>query len=99
MAKSFFVYMMSNARHGTIYVGVTSDLRARVWQHKTHAFEDSFTARYDLSCLVWFEAHESAEAAIVREKRLKEWRRGWKVDLIEEANPRWDDLWEQVASF
>ena len=99
MAKHFFVYMMANAKHGTIYTGVTSDLRARVSQHKDHTFKDSFTARHDITRLVWFEAHESAEAAITREKRLKDWKRGWKVELIEAVNPRWDDLWDEIASF
>ena len=99
MTKLFFVYMMSNTKHGTIYTGVTSNLRARVWQHKNHEFEGSFSARYDLTRLVWFEAHESAETAITREKRLKDWKRSWKVELIEDTNPRWDDLWDEIASF
>lgn len=95
--KVFAVYMMANAKHGTLYVGVTSNLRGRVWQHKNHVFRDSFTDRYDLSLLVWYEVQGSAEAAIRREKQLKNWQRAWKVALIEERNPRWDDLWDEVA--
>ena len=95
--KQFFVYMMANDKHGTIYVGVTSNLVARVWQHRNHVFEDSFTDRYDMTRLVWFEAHGNAETAIAREKRLKEWRRAWKVELIEAVNPGWDDLWDEIT--
>ena len=97
VAKQFFVYMMSNAKHGTLYVGVTSDLVGRVWQHKNHVFEDSFTARYNLTMLVWFEEQGDTHGAIQREKQIKEWKRAWKVELIEKTNPRWDDLWDSIV--
>jgi putative endonuclease len=71
---------------------VTSNLAARVWQHKNHVFADSFTDRYEVTTLVWYEAHGNVASAIVLEKQIKEWRRGWKVELIEQSNPRWDDL-------
>jgi putative endonuclease len=70
-----------------------------VTQHKDHYFEDSFTARYNVTRLVWFEIHETAESAIRREKQIKEWRRAWKVEMIQEANPTWRDLWEDVAKW
>ena len=97
MDKQFFVYMMASGKRGTIYTGVTSDLVGRVWQHRTHAIADSFTARYGVTQLVWFEEQGDAEAAITREKRIKEWRRAWKVELIEATNPRWDDLWDEIV--
>ena len=96
MDKQFFVYMMASGRRGTIYTGVTSDLVRRVWQHRSHAIKGSFTERYDVTLLVWFEEHGSADNAILREKRIKEWRRAWKVELIEQANPRWEDLWPDI---
>ena len=98
MDKQFFVYMMASGKRGTIYTGVTSDLVVRVWQHRTHAIVDSFTARYGVTQLVWFEEHGNAEAAITREKQIKEWRRAWKVELIEAMNPQWNDLWDLIVS-
>lgn len=95
MDKQFFVYMMASGKRGTIYTGVTSDLIGRVWQHRTHAIADSFTARYGVT--QWFEEQGDAESAITREKRIKEWRRAWKVELIEATNPRWDDLWDEIV--
>ena len=97
MSKSFFVYMMSNGKRGTIYTGVTSSLVARVWQHKNHVFEGSFSDRYDLTNLVWYEQQGTAEYAILREKQLKNWRRAWKVELIQQNNPRWRDLWNEIV--
>lgn len=85
------VYMMSNGPQGTIYIGVTSDLETRVAQHRNGDHE-GFTKRYALDRLVWFEPHESMIAAIAREKSLKKYRRGWKIDLIEADNPGWSDL-------
>ena len=97
MDKLFCVYMMASGKRGTIYTGVTSDLVVRVWQHRTHAMPKSFTARYNVTRLVWYEPHDDAEHAITREKRIKEWRRAWKVELIEANNPRWDDLWDEIV--
>ena len=97
MDKQFFVYIMASGRRGTLYVGVTSDLFGRIWQHRTHAILDSFTARYNVTRLVWFEEQGGADAAITREKRIKEWRRAWKVELIEASNPGWHDLWDEIT--
>jgi putative endonuclease len=95
MDKQFCVYILASKRNGTLYIGVTSELAARVWQHKSKAVE-GFTAKYDVDRLVYYEAHGSAEAAIVREKQLKKWRRSWKLELIESLNPEWRDLYEEL---
>jgi putative endonuclease len=89
--KQFCVYILASKRNGTLYIGVTSELAARVWQHKSRAVE-GFTAKYGVNRLVYYEAHGSAEAAIVREKQLKKWRRSWKIELFESLNPEWRDL-------
>ncbi|GHC12215.1 GIY-YIG nuclease family protein [Thermomonas carbonis] len=89
------VYMLASERNGTLYVGVTSDLIARTWQHKEHAV-DGFTKQYDVTMLVWYELHGQMESAIQREKQIKAWKREWKMRLIEEANPYWKDLWPDV---
>jgi len=94
--KQFSVYIVASRRNGTLYIGVTSDLVARIWQHKTKAVA-GFTARYGCDRLVYFEILDSAEAAITREKQMKEWRRAWKIALIEEANPDWLDLYASIA--
>jgi len=86
------VYILANAPRGTLYIGVTSNLFKRIWIHKNHMVR-GFTQRYDLNKLVWYEAHESMEAAICREKSLKYWKRIWKIQLIEETNPTWRDLY------
>ena len=90
------VYIMATGYHGTMYLGVTSQLIQRTWQHKEH-FVDGFTTRYNITRLVWYEAHESMESAILREKQIKKWRREWKMRLIEEKNTAWDDLYEQIV--
>jgi putative endonuclease len=95
MDKQFCVYILASKRNGTLYIGVTSELAARVWQHKSKAVE-GFTARYGVDRLVYCEAHGSAEAAIVREKQLKKWRRSWKIELIKSLNPEWCDLYEEL---
>ncbi len=86
---------MANKKYGTIYIGVTSNLAKRAWEHGNHIAE-GFTDRYNLTKLVYFELHESAESAIQREKRLKEWPRQWKLELIDSMNPDWNDLSETV---
>lgn len=96
MEKQFCVYMMSNHKHGTLYIGVTSDLIKRVWQHKNRVYE-GFTAKYELDKLVYFEQHSNAESAIKREKRLKSYLRQWKIDLIERDNPQWNDLYDYIC--
>jgi putative endonuclease len=92
----FFVYLLSSKPYGTLYVGVTSDLAKRVSEHKTRAVP-GFTSRYGVDRLVWYEAHEDWEAAFRREKRIKEWKRAWKVQSIEAGNPQWIDLYSGLA--
>jgi putative endonuclease len=96
MRKTFFVYMMANRPNGTLYIGVTSDPLRRIHQHRTDLV-DGFTKRYRLHRLVWLEAHDDAESAILREKRLKNWRRAWKTALIEAVNPGWRDLYPEIS--
>ena len=96
MDKLPAVYIMSNKVQGTLYVGVTSNLVQRVWQHK-HGVVTGFTARYHLHRLVYFEMLEDMYCAISREKQLKNWKRDWKIQLIESVNPQWNDLWEIIA--
>ncbi|GLK80127.1 GIY-YIG nuclease family protein [Methylopila turkensis] len=98
MERRFFVYILASDRMGTLYVGVTSNLVRRTWQHREHVV-DGFTARYGVTKLVYFEIHATAEAAIHREKRLKHWPRDWKLNLIERDNPTWNDLFDPIASF
>ena len=87
------VYIMASGKHGTLYVGVTSDLIVRVSQHR-EGTKAGFTSRYDVKHLVWFERHEGIVDAIQREKSLKRYNRAWKINLIERDNPNWDDLYE-----
>ncbi len=97
MGKVFYVYMLASRRNGTLYVGVTSQLVQRVWQHK-EGFVDSFTEEHGVKTLVWYEQHETAESAITREKQIKKWNRAWKTNLIEAANPYWNDLYQEITS-
>jgi putative endonuclease len=90
------VYLLSNQRNGTLYVGVTSNLVQRIWQHK-EGFADGFSKKYDLKMLVWYELHATMESAISREKAIKEWRRAWKLTLIEKMNPDWRDLYSDIV--
>ena len=87
---------MASRRNGTLYVGITSDLLARIHQHRDKIL-GGFTAKYDVNRLVWFEVHNEMEPAIIREKRIKEWRRSWKIELIEKGNPTWRDLAEDLG--
>ena len=89
------VYILASERNGTLYIGVTSNLPQRIWQHREGLVE-GFTNRYSVKMLVWYEMHESMESAIMREKALKKWRRGWKLELIEQSNAQWRDLWDVV---
>jgi len=84
-------YIMASGRNGTLYVGMTANLFARVWKHRTGTFE-GFTRDHGVTRLVWFERHAAVTQAIAREKRLKKWNRDWKLKLIEDANPQWLDL-------
>jgi len=92
---AFYVYIVASQRNGTLYIGSTDDLIARISQHKTGAF-GGFTARYGLSQLVWFEIHDSRDDAFRRERQLKKWKRRWKLQLIDESNPDWTDLFDTV---
>ncbi|HEY1261303.1 MAG TPA: GIY-YIG nuclease family protein [Stellaceae bacterium] len=91
----FYVYLLASKPSETLYVGSTNDLVRWVWEHKMKAVP-GFTARYGINHLVWFESHETLETAMQRERRIKEWRRRWKIELIEKSNPRWDDLYRQL---
>lgn len=88
---------MASSRNGTLYVGVTSDLIKRVYEHKNGSFK-GFTEKYEVKDLVYYEPHESAENAIQREKNIKAWNRAWKLRIIEEMNPSWKDLYEELTS-
>src|SRR5262249_13694838 len=94
--KTFYVYILASQRNGTLYTGVTSDLIKRAWEHK-EGFVDGFTRQYDVKLLVWYEQHETAETAITREKQVKKWNRAWKIRLIEERNPYWNDLYGDIC--
>ncbi len=89
------MYILANRKHDTLYVGVTSDLVRRIWEHK-NASAKGFTKRYGVHTLVWYEQHETIESAIDREKAIKEWKRKWKIDLIERSNPEWNDLYDSL---
>ncbi len=93
--KQPVVYILASQRNGTLYIGVTSDLAQRIWQHKNDVFE-GFTKKYGVHLLVYYEQHEDMENAIIREKRLKKWNREWKIRLIEENNPNWNDLYDSL---
>ena len=90
------VYLLATGKRGTLYIGVTSNLIARTWQHREHVVE-GFTKRYDVTMLVWYELHGTMESAILREKQLKKWNREWKLRLVQESNPEWRDLWEDIV--
>jgi putative endonuclease len=97
MIKGGAVYILTNQNHTTLYVGVTSDLRKRVYRHKNHFYPDSFTSKYKLYKLVYYEAFHRIEEAIYREKQLKAGSRRKKITLIESFNPQWKDLYEEIS--
>jgi putative endonuclease len=94
--KTFVVYILATRKDGPLYVGVTSALQKRIFEHKSRAVQ-GFTKRFNIDKLVWFEVHQTAEAAIVKEKQLKRWKRQWKKELIERSNPQWNDLYETLG--
>jgi putative endonuclease len=96
MMKHPAVYMLASQRNGTLYIGVTSDLVQRIWQHR-EGLADGFTKQYGLKILVWYEQHETMESAISREKAMKKWLRKWKLATIEKSNPDWVDLWPAIT--
>ena len=93
----FFVYILASQPHGTLYVGSTPDLIRRIWEHKTKAMS-GFTAKYGVDRLVWYEVHESRAAAAKRERQIKEWKRAWKIEVIERDNPQWIDLYPNLKA-
>ncbi len=97
MDKTFYVYILASARYGTLYIGVSSDLVKRAWEHR-EGITDGFTKKYSVKQLVWFEIHADAISAITREKQIKKWNRAWKIELIQEKNPQWRDLYEDIVA-
>ena len=97
MNKQPCVYILASGIRGTLYIGVTSDLVKRMWEHQ-NGFVEGFTKRYKVHSLVWFEMHQTMGSAITREKALKNWKRAWKLELIETSNPDWRDLCSEIAS-
>jgi putative endonuclease len=96
VSKQPAVYIMASKKNGTLYVGVTSNLIKRIWEHKNNMVE-GFTKRYGVHQLVWYELHAIMESALAREKRLKDWKRAWKLELIEKNNPDWQDLYSTIV--
>ena len=97
MEKAVYVYLFASQKNGTLYTGVTSDLVKRVWEHREGVVE-GFTSKYGVKHLVWFEDHDNAISAISREKQLKKWNREWKINLIQQENPTWRDLYADITS-
>jgi putative endonuclease len=97
MDKPSYVYIMASGLYGTLYIGVTSDLIRRVWQHR-EGVTDGFTHEYRVKRLVWFEQHTDIYSAITREKQIKKWWRDWKVELIQRSNPLWRDLFSDICA-
>jgi len=96
VVKQYYVYMMASKRNGTLYVGVTNDLIRRVYEHR-HGLVQGFTKKYGVTRLVYYEVLDDPHEAITREKRIKKWRREWKVNLIKESNAQWRDLYDEIA--
>ena len=96
MEKTYCVYILASGRYGTLYTGVTSDLVKRAWQHR-EKLVDGFTKKYDVEKLVWYELHEDVIAAITREKQIKKWNRAWKINMIQQQNPLWEDLYDAIV--
>lgn len=94
--KIYYVYIMANKRNGTLYIGITSDLIKRVYEHKEGLVE-GFTKKYGIKMLVYYESTSDIEVAIHRETQMKKWNRKWKLELIEKQNPDWNDLYEEIV--
>ncbi|MFN0293097.1 GIY-YIG nuclease family protein [Pedobacter helvus] len=99
MQRGGCIYIMTNKNKTTLYIGVTSNLRSRIHQHKTHIFPNSFTAKYNLEYCVYYDVFSSIEEAILREKEIKKWRREKKEELINRINPEWLDLWAEISKW
>jgi len=93
--KFYFVYILASKKNGTLYIGVTSNLPKRVWEHKNNLVE-GFTKKYNVHNLVYFEQTENVNSALLREKQLKKWKREWKIELIEKDNSQWKDLYNKI---
>jgi putative endonuclease len=93
---AFYVYILSSRRNGTLYIGMTDNLIQRVWMHR-NGILPGFTKQYGVKMLVWYEQHETREAALTRERQMKKWNREWKLQIIEQSNPRWSDLYESLS--
>jgi putative endonuclease len=96
--RTYYVYILASQTKGTLYIGITSNLAARIWQHKNNIVE-GFTQKYSVHRLVYFEEHSAPNDAILREKQIKKWNRDWKIRLIEEKNPDWKDLWDDISAW
>ena len=94
---AYYVYILASRRDGAIYVGITNDLARRVYEHRIKAVP-GFTAKYNITQLVWFEVYDDPISAISRERELKKWKRAWKIRLIEKDNPNWNDVYESICS-
>ncbi len=94
--KTYYVYALASKKNGTLYIGVTNELRRRVWQHKNDVHE-GFTKRYGVHMLVWYESTNDIHGALKREKQMKKWNRQWKINLIEKTNPEWQDLYNELG--
>jgi putative endonuclease len=92
----YYVYILASGRRGTLYIGVTNDLIRRVYEHRND-FVPGFTRKYGVHRLVWLEIHDDIAEAILKEKRMKRWRREWKIQLVERQNEDWHDLWPSIA--
>ncbi len=97
MRRNYYVYILASGPYGTLYVGITRDLKRRVWEHQND-FVKGYTQRYGVHNLVWYEVHEDPYEAITREKRIKKWNRDWKVNLIQSMNPAWEDLYDKICA-
>jgi putative endonuclease len=95
--KGFYVYVLASHHNHVLYIGITSNLPKRIWEHKTKVIK-GFTDRYNVDRLVYYEVYDNAESAIKRERNIKEWKRQWKINLIEKANPQWSDLYEEICA-
>ena len=95
--KQFYVYILCSRRNGTLYTGVTSNLIKRIYEHKNDLVE-GFTNKYGVHRLVWYEAHQTADTAFMREKQIKKWNRKWKIEIIEKDNPEWGDLYDDLTN-
>jgi len=95
MGKEYYVYIMASKKDGVLYIGITSDLVKRIWEHK-EGITKGFTGKYKIKKLVYFEIYNDPETAIKREKNMKAWKRSWKTEIIENNNPKWEDLYDTI---